>query len=80
MKNLAAQIIQDSIDIKRIEDEMKSQPRPTSDDDDDDELFVQPSYDIIPPVDSGFGGMGPDPAEQFGGSQTRFQPPRKDLH
>jgi hypothetical protein len=70
----AAQIIQDEIDIKRIEDEMKSQPRPTSDDDDDDEPFVQPSYDIIPPVDSGFGGMGPDPAEQFGGSQTRFQP------
>ena len=73
-----AQIIQDSIDIKRIEDEMKSQPRPTSDDDDDDEPFVQPSYDTIPPVDSGFGGMGPDPAEQFGGSQTRFQPPRSD--
>ena len=71
-----AQIIQDSIDIKRIEDEMKSQPRPTSDDDDDDEPFVQPSYDIIPPVDSGFGGMGPDPAEQFGGSQTRFQSSR----
>jgi len=69
-----AQIIQDSIDIKRIEDEMKSQPRPTSDDDDDDEPFVQPSYDNIPSVDSGFGGMGPDPAEQFGGSQTRFQP------
>ena len=31
----AAQKIQDSIDIKRIEDEMKSQPRPTKDDDDD---------------------------------------------
>ena len=76
-KKSAAQIIQDSIDIKRIEDEMKSQPRPTSDDD-DDEPFVQPSYDPIPPVDSGFGGMGPDPAEQFGGSQTRFEPPRND--
>ena len=47
MKKSAAQIIQDSIDIKRIEDEMKSQPRPTSDDDDDDEPFVQPSYDLF---------------------------------
>ena len=33
------------------------------------------SYDPIPPVESGFGGMGPDPAEQFGGSQTRFEDP-----
>ena len=70
-----AQIIQDSIDIKRIEDEMKSQPRPTKDDD-DDKPFVQPPYDPLPPADSGFGGMGPDPAERFGGSQARFQPER----
>ena len=69
-----AQIIQDSIDIKRIEDEMKSQPRPTKDD--DDKPFVQPPYDPLPPADSGFGGMGPDPAEKFGGSQARFQPER----
>jgi len=71
----AAQKIQDSIDIKRIEDEMKSQPRPTKDDD-DDKPFVQPPYDPLPPADSGFGGMGPDPAERFGGSQARFQPER----
>ena len=34
-----------------------------------------PSYDPIPPARSGFGGMGVDPAEEFGGSQTRFQQP-----
>ena len=34
-----------------------------------------PSYDPIPPARSGFGGMGIDPAEEFGGSQTRFQQP-----
>ena len=34
---------------------------------------VPTAYDPIPPAQSGFGGMGPDPAEQFGGSQTRFQ-------
>ena len=34
---------------------------------------VPSAYDPIPPAGSGFGGMGPDPAEQFGGSQTRFQ-------
>ena len=34
---------------------------------------MQNKYDPIPPVESGFGGMGPDPAEQFGGSQTRFE-------
>ena len=36
------------------------------------------SYDPIPPVESGFGGMGPDPAEEFGGSQTRFDPSTVD--
>ena len=41
--------------------------------DDDNEPFVPPTYDAIPPVDSGFGGMGTDPAEELGGSQTRFQ-------
>ena len=34
-----------------------------------------PSYDPIPSAKSGFGGMGRDPAEEFGGSQTRFQQP-----
>ena len=34
---------------------------------------VPSAYDPIPSAGSGFGGMGPDPAEQFGGSQTRFQ-------
>ena len=37
---------------------------------------MQPPYDPLPPADSGFGGMGPDPAERFGGSQARFQPER----
>lgn len=46
----ASQIIQDSIDIKRIEDEMKSQPRPSS--------FSSSTYDEVPearvqPEDSG---------------------------
>ena len=46
----ASQIIQDSIDIKRIEDEMKSQPRPSS--------FSGSTYDEVPearvqPEDSG---------------------------
>lgn len=36
---------------------------------------VPTAYDPIPPAQSGFGGMGPDPAEQFGGSQTRFEDP-----
>ena len=31
-------------------------------------------YDPIPPVSSGFGGMGPDPAETLAKSQTRFEP------
>ena len=35
-------------------------------------------YDPIPPVRSGFGGMGIDPAEEFGGSQTRFDPSTVD--
>ena len=35
--------------------------------------YVPETYDAIPPASSGFGGMGPDPAEEFGGSQTRFQ-------
>ena len=34
---------------------------------------IEQSYDSIPPSRSGFGGMGRDPAEEFGGSQTRFQ-------
>ena len=33
-------------------------------------------YDPIPPAQSGFGGMGMDPAEEFGGSQTRYEPPK----
>ncbi len=33
-------------------------------------------YDPIPPAKSGFGGMGRDPAEEFGGSQTRYEPPK----
>ena len=33
-----------------------------------------PSYDPIPPAGSGFPAK-PDPAEEFGGSQTRFQQP-----
>lgn len=33
-------------------------------------------YDPIPPVSSGFGGMGPDPAETLGKSQTRFEQPK----
>ena len=36
---------------------------------------IQESYDSIPPSGSGFGGMGIDPAEEFGRSQTRFQQP-----
>ena len=36
---------------------------------------IEESYDSIPPSGSGFGGMGRDPAEEFGGSQTRFQQP-----
>ena len=51
----------------------------TEDDDDDEPPFVQTPKDPIPPVSSGFGGMGPDPAEQFGGSQTRFQSPKDNL-
>ena len=51
---------------------MKSQPSPTSD---DDEPFAQQSYDNVPPVDSGFAGMGRDPAEEFGGSRVTFQDP-----
>ena len=37
-----------------------------------------PSYDPIPSAESGFGGMGRDPAEEFGGSQTRFEPSSVD--
>ena len=37
-----------------------------------------PSYDPIPSAESGFGGMGVDPAEEFGGSQTRFEPSSVD--
>ena len=37
-----------------------------------------PSYDPIPSAESGFGGMGRDPAEEFGGSQTRFDPSSVD--
>ena len=33
-----------------------------------------PSYDPLPPASSGFPAK-PDPAEEFGGSQTRFQQP-----
>jgi len=39
---------------------------------------IQESYDSIPPSGSGFGGMGRDPAEEFGGSQTRFDPSTVD--
>ena len=42
------------------------------------EPFVQSSKDPIPPASSGFGGMGIDPAEEFGGSQTRFDPSTVD--
>ena len=42
------------------------------------ESFVQSSKDPIPPASSGFGGMGIDPAEEFGGSQTRFDPSTVD--
>ena len=38
---------------------------------------IEESYDSIPPSRSGFGGMGRDPAEEFGGSQTRFQQTKK---
>ena len=42
------------------------------------EPFVPSPKDSIPPVSSGFGGMGIDPAEEFGGSQTRFDPSTVD--
>ena len=42
---------------------------------DPEETVEQSVYDPIPPAGSGFGGMGRDPAEEFGGSQTRFQQP-----
>ena len=44
--------------------------KPVADDDDDSTPGV---YDPLPPADSGFAGMGMDPAEEFGGSQSRFQ-------
>ncbi len=46
-------------------------------DDDDEPPFVQKPKDPIPPVSSGFPAK-PDPAEEFGGSQTRFQPDDDD--
>ena len=39
---------------------------------------IPQSYDPIPSAESGFGGMGRDPAEEFGGSQTRFDPSSVD--
>ena len=50
-------------------DEVASQTKP----EENDEPTVPESYDPIPEAGSGFGGMGPDPAEEFAGSQTRFQ-------
>ena len=67
-----AEIIQKSIEDKRFTDAMEeAKTRDT----DDDEPFVQGPYDNVPPVDSGFGGMGTDPAEEFGGSRVTFQDP-----
>ena len=67
-----AEIIQKSIEDKRFTDAMEeAKTRDT----DDDEPFVQQSYDNVPPVDSGFAGMGRDPAEEFGGSRVTFQDP-----
>ena len=51
---------------------------PQRQDDDDEPPFVQKPKDPIPPASSGFGGMGPDPAETLGGSQTVFQPDDDD--
>ena len=67
-----AEIIQKSIEDKRFTDAMEeAKTRDT----DDDEPFVQGPYDNVPPVDSGFAGMGRDPAEEFGGSRVTFQDP-----
>ena len=50
-------------------------PTPTVDKDDDDDdkgpTFAPAPPDAAPPPGSGFGGMGPDPAETLGGSPTR---------
>ena len=50
-------------------DEVTAQTKP----EENDEPPLPESYDPIPEAGSGFGGMGPDPAEEFAGSQTRFQ-------
>ena len=67
-----AEIIQKSIEDKRFTDAMEEAK---TKDTDDDEPFVQQPYDNVPPVDSGFGGTGRDPAEEFGGSRVTFQDP-----
>ena len=49
-------------------------PTPKVDKDDDDDkgpTFAPAPPDAAPPPGSGFGGMGPDPAETLGGSPTR---------
>lgn len=44
---------------------------PIDDDDDKGPTFAPAPPDAAPPAGSGFGGMGPDPAETLGGSPTR---------